>query len=70
MTRHAQEAHQTLLFGLDKRLKRRVIVEGLQIYLLDNQLAWEMDSEGNYRPRRGVRKSLRNAQNELIEMLK
>ncbi len=55
---------------LDKRLKRRVIVEGLQIYLLDNQLAWEMDSEGNYRPRRGVRKSLRNAQNELIEMLK
>ena len=29
-----------------------------------------MDAEGNYRPRRGSRKTLRNAQNELIEMLK
>ena len=27
-------------------------------------------AEGNYRPRRGSRKTLRNAQNELIEMLK
>ena len=55
---------------LDKRLKRRVIVEGLKIYLFDNQQAWDMDAEGNYRPRRGSRKTLRNAQNELIEMLK
>ena len=55
---------------LDKRLKRRVIVEGLKIYLLDNQQAWDMDADGNYRPRRGSRKTVRNAQNELIEMLK
>ena len=55
---------------LDKRLKRRVIIEGLKIYLFDNQQAWDMDAEGNYRPRRGSRKTLRNAQNELIEMLK
>ena len=55
---------------LDKRLKRRVIVEGLKIYLIDNQLAWDMDADGNYRPRRGNRKTPRNAQNELIEMLK
>ena len=55
---------------LDKRLKRRVIIEGLKIYLFDNQQAWDMDAEGNYRPRRGSRKTVRNAQNELIEMLK
>ena len=47
-----------------------MIVEGLKIYLFDNQQAWDMDAEGNYRPRRGSRKTLRNAQNELIEMLK
>ena len=55
---------------LDKRLKRRVIVEGLQIYLTDNQQAWEMDANGNYRPRRPTRKTVRNAQNALIKLLK
>ena len=29
---------------LDKKLKRRVITEGLQIYLTDNQQSWEMDA--------------------------
>ena len=55
---------------LDKKLKRRVIVEGLQIYLTDNQQAWDMDSNGNYHPRRGSRSKPRSAQNELIELLK
>jgi polyphosphate kinase len=34
---------------LDPRLKRRVIKEGLRLYLHDNAQAWEMDSEGDFR---------------------
>ena len=55
---------------LDKKLKRRVIVEGLQIYLLDNLQSWEMDSNGHYHPRRISRSKPRCAQTELIELLK
>jgi polyphosphate kinase len=39
---------------LEARLKKRVLTEGLNVYLRDNQQAWEMDGEGNYR-RRSVR---------------
>ncbi len=55
---------------LDKKLKRRVIVEGLQIYLTDNLQSWDMDSNGSYHPRRGSRNKPRCAQSELIELLK
>ena len=55
---------------LDKKLKRRVIAEGLLIYLADNQQSWEMDSDGSYRPRRSTRTKPRCAQEELIELLK
>ncbi|MBI5429550.1 MAG: polyphosphate kinase 1 [Nitrosomonadales bacterium] len=51
---------------LDKKLKKRVLDEGLKIYLQDNTQAWEMDGEGHYRhknPRRAARKC---AQNELL----
>ncbi|HEX9184052.1 MAG TPA: polyphosphate kinase 1 [Burkholderiales bacterium] len=51
---------------LDPALKRRVIREGLQPYLDDNVLAWQMDSEGAYtrvKPRRG---RPRSAQEELL----
>jgi len=54
---------------LDKRLKKRVIDEGLKAYLQDNSQAWEMNGEGKYRqkqPRRAVRKC---AQNELLAKL-
>ena len=54
---------------LDKKLKRRVIAEGLQIYLADNQQSWEMDADGHYHLRR-ARNKLRCAQSELIELLK
>ena len=54
---------------LDKKLKRRVISEGLQTYLADNQQSWDMDADGHYHPRRG-RNKLRCAQSELIELLK
>jgi polyphosphate kinase len=52
---------------LDKKLKKRVLDEGLKIYLQDNCQAWEMDSVGHYRrknPRRAVRKC---AQIELLK---
>ena len=54
---------------LDKRLKKRVIDEGLKIYLQDNCQAWEMNSLGQYRqkqPRRAVAKC---AQGELLAQL-
>jgi len=41
---------------LDKKLKRRVIKEGLEPYLKDNSQAWEMAASGDYAratPRRG-----------------
>ena len=43
---------------LDEKLKKRVIDEGLKIYLQDNCQAWDMDGEGHYRrkrPRRATR---------------
>jgi polyphosphate kinase len=43
---------------LEARLKKRVLVEGLNIYLKDNRQAWDMDGDGNYRlkaTRRGKR---------------
>jgi polyphosphate kinase len=42
---------------LDRKLKRRVIAEGLQIYLTDNTLAWELGPDGTYHQRRGSRTS-------------
>ncbi|MEO8768088.1 MAG: RNA degradosome polyphosphate kinase, partial [Nitrosospira sp.] len=33
---------------LEAKLKKRVLVEGLNVYLKDNRQAWEMDSGGNY----------------------
>jgi polyphosphate kinase len=56
---------------LDKKLKRRVINEGLQVYLTDNTQAWDMKPNGIYqRKRRTGRAKPRCAQCELIEALK
>ncbi|SBT10014.1 Polyphosphate kinase [Candidatus Accumulibacter aalborgensis] len=54
---------------LDRKLKRRVIAEGLQIYLTDNALAWELGPDGTYHQRRGSRSSPHSSQGELIELL-
>ena len=54
---------------LDRKLKRRVIAEGLQIYLADNTLAWELGPDGTYHQRRGSRTSRHASQSELIELL-
>lgn len=36
---------------LDEKIKKRIIREGLEPYLKDNQNAWEMLPDGNYHPR-------------------
>ena len=51
---------------LDKKLKKRVLDEGLKIYLLDNSQAWNMDSMGHYRRKNPRRAKRRCAQNELL----
>ncbi|HGO6094327.1 TPA: polyphosphate kinase 1, partial [Burkholderia cepacia] len=49
----------------DRKLKRRVIAEGLSVCLGDNQSAWQMHSDGHYRRRRAG-KTIRNAQLGLL----
>ncbi|HMM74462.1 MAG TPA: polyphosphate kinase 1 [Gammaproteobacteria bacterium] len=52
----------------DKRLRDRVIKEGLELYLQDNARAWELRSDGSYhRARVGAR--VRDAQQTLIDQL-
>jgi polyphosphate kinase len=56
---------------LDRKLKRRVISEGLQAYLVDNVQAWEMKPNGSYLRKRRIGKSIaRCAQTTLVEALK
>jgi polyphosphate kinase len=52
---------------LDKKLKARVIAEGLKIYLQDNCEAWEMDSAGHYRRKHRRRAQKKCAQSELLK---
>ena len=52
---------------LDKKLKKRVIDEGLKIYLQDNCQAWDMDSGGHYRQKTPRRAAPKCAQIELLK---
>ena len=55
---------------LDRRLKQRVLSEGLRPYLNDNSQAWLMEADGNYRlrtPRKGSRRI--TAQLDLLRTL-
>ncbi len=54
---------------LDPKLKRRVINEGLKIYLDDNSQAWAMDADGNYRRLQPGTGKRRSAQMELLAEL-
>ncbi|OGT14912.1 MAG: hypothetical protein A2342_02910 [Gallionellales bacterium RIFOXYB12_FULL_54_9] len=54
---------------LDNKLKKRVIDEGLKVYLQDNCQAWEMDGEGQYRHRQSRRAVQKCAQSELLQQL-
>jgi polyphosphate kinase len=53
---------------LDRKLKARVIKEGLRACLADNTQAWEMNADGGY-ARRRPGKTRRNVQAELLELL-
>ena len=54
---------------LDRKVKQRVIQEGLKPYLADNSQAWEMDADGNYLRRRSRGRIPRSAQDLLLAML-
>ncbi len=54
---------------LDRKLKKRVLDEGLKIYLQDNCQAWDMDSEGVYKLKHAPRSAPKCAQNELLKLL-
>jgi polyphosphate kinase len=59
---------ETCIPILDKKIKRRVINEGLKIYLSDNVDAWIMSSDGSYSKIVGSRK--KSAQQTLLNKLK
>jgi polyphosphate kinase len=54
---------------LDKKLKQRVIDEGLKVYLQDNAQAWEMDGDGHYSNKGPRRAAPKCAQVELLKQL-
>jgi polyphosphate kinase len=54
---------------LDRRVKERVVQEGLKPYLTDNSQVWEMDSEGNYRRKKSRGRIPRSAQDHLLALL-
>ncbi|MDP1633258.1 MAG: polyphosphate kinase 1, partial [Gallionellaceae bacterium] len=54
---------------LDKKLKKRVIDEGLKAYLQDNSQAWDMDGNGQYRHKQPRLAAKKCAQNELLSLL-
>jgi polyphosphate kinase len=54
---------------LDRKVKQRVIQEGLKPYLADNSQAWEMDADGNYQRRRSRGRIPRSAQEQLLALL-
>lgn len=53
----------------DKKLKKRVIDEGLKALLADNLLAWAMDSDGQYTRKRPTGARRVNAHNQLLSQL-
>jgi polyphosphate kinase len=54
---------------LDRKVRQRVIQEGLKPYLADNSQAWEMDADGNYLRRRSRGRIPRSAQDLLLASL-
>jgi len=55
---------------LDKNLKKRVISEGLELYLKDNTNAWHLNSDGVYAQKKtNSRQTAFSAQNHLMQTL-
>jgi polyphosphate kinase len=52
----------------EKRLRDRVVREGLELYLQDTARAWELQSDGTY-VRVGSARHPRDAQQQLLELL-
>ena len=52
---------------LDKKLKKRVLDEGLKVYLQDNMQAWEMDGQGRYRRKKARGAAKKSAQSLLLK---
>ncbi|QJR11499.1 Polyphosphate kinase [Usitatibacter rugosus] len=53
----------------DKKLRSRVVAEGLKSYLEDNTHAWEMQSDGTYTRKKRGKVKARSAQDELLAKL-
>jgi len=51
---------------LDKKLKQRVIREGLMVHLRDNALAWTMKPDGSYTIKRVTGDKRRASQEVLL----
>jgi polyphosphate kinase len=54
---------------LDAKLKKRVLEEGLKVYLKDNCQAWEMDCNGFWHRKKAPRGGQICAQMQLMESL-
>ena len=54
---------------MDPQLRRRVVHEGLSLYLSDNTGAWALRRDGSYRRLSPGKGRPRNAQQELLELL-
>ena len=54
---------------LDSRIKRRIMKEGLNVFLSDNTQAWEMRADGHYLRKTPRSHFLRNAQQTLLKGL-
>jgi polyphosphate kinase len=54
---------------LDRKLRQRVIKEGLTVYLADNVQAWDMQADGTYARKQPGKREAHNAQQELLDLL-
>ena len=54
---------------LDKKLRKRVIDEGLKVYLQDNSQAWNMDADGRFHQKTPRRTTPKCAQSVLLQEL-
>lgn len=68
MKRNLFRRVETCIPIIDKKIKNRIIREGLSIYLRDNTESWIMQSDGTYK-RKTSRGQKISAQNKLMEKL-
>jgi polyphosphate kinase len=54
---------------LDPKARRRIVAEGLKLYLADNVQAWDMQPDGTFKRIKRGRKKAKNAQQDLLKKL-